>query len=879
MIQGLDQRARALARTARRWELSGGRTRTDFELEAAVNLESFPAFRSLGWVDAGSVVRWVYPVAGNSSTVGLNNNKETRRRTALQNARRTGRLAIAGPLGLKQGGQGFLFFQPITPIDAKPQGFIYAAVDSRQLMDRIFGDLFPHDSLRVSVAGEPLYTRIARGKGVEDSDATPARAEFRFGGLPWRIEAATSAGRLGLAQVVPAIAALISLGLAAVTMMSLRGQARALSLRRTIRVGEERFRTMTDAVPGLLFVTDAEGANTHTNVVFQNYTGRSGEDLLGNGWLEALHPDDRARAAEVWARATADLGSYEAEYRFRRYDGAYRWFLVRGLPHRDDAGQVDRWFGACTDIHDLREAQAALLDGEARLRAIVDTAVDAIVVIDERGTMASANPATERVFGYSADELIGANVALLMDADEAAGHDHHLSNYALSGVGKIIGIGRDVQGQRKDGTSFPLELTIAGWSDAAGHQFFTEIMRDVTSRQAAEAALRESEALLAAVLEALPVGMIIADASGKIIRDNRANRELWGVAPETSSWEQYGEWVGYQPDTGERIQANDWAMSRALLHGETVTNELIQNERFDTGERRYYLNNAAPVRNASGTIIAGVVAELDITERLEAEAEVRRLNRDLEQRVEERTRRLAEVNHELQAFAYSVSHDLRAPLRAMQGFGQALTEDYGDQLDELGRNYLGRIVAGAKQMDVLILDLLAFSRLSREEVVLGPVSLDSAIDAALSQANGLLRERNADVEVVRPAPIVSAHAPVLIQVLANLISNAVKFVAAGTTPKVRLRPENRGQRVRLWVEDNGIGIADEHQKRIFEVFQRLHSAAEYPGTGIGLAIVRKGVERLGGTAGVESTLGEGSSFWIELPQAEGHAEHQTDFVG
>jgi PAS domain S-box-containing protein len=540
---------------------------------------------------------------------------------------------------------------------------------------------------------------------------------------------------------------------------------------------------------------------------------------------------------------------------------------------------VDRWFGACTDIHDLREAQAALLDGEARLRAIVDTAVDAIVVIDERGTIVSANPATERVFGYSADELIGANVALLMDADEAAGHDHHLSNYAFSGVGKIIGIGRDVQGQRKDGTSFPLELTIAEWRDAAGHQFFTGIMRDVTSRQAAEAALRESEALLAAVLEALPVGMIIADASGKIIRDNRANRELWGVAPETSSWEQYGEWIGYQPDTGERIQANDWAMSRALLHGETVTNELIQNERFDTGERRYYLNNAAPVRNASGTIIAGVVAELDITERLEAEAEVRRLNRDLEQRVEERTRRLAEVNSELQAFAYSVSHDLRAPLRAMQGFGQALTEDYGEQLDELGRNYLGRIVAGAKQMDVLILDLLAFSRLSREEVVLGPVSLDSAIDAALSQANGPLRERNANVEVVRPAPIVSAHAPVLIQVLANLISNAVKFVAAGTTPKVRLRPENRGQRVRLWVEDNGIGIADEHQKRIFEVFQRLHSAAEYPGTGIGLAIVRKGVERLGGTAGVESTLGEGSRFWIELPQAEEHAEHQTDLVG
>ena len=256
----------------------------------------------------------------------------------------------------------------------------------------------------------------------------------------------------------------------------------------------------------------------------------------------------------------------------------------------------------------------------------------------------------------------------------------------------------------------------------------------------------------------------------------------------------------------------------------------------------------------------------DISERRRAEDEVRQLNRDLEQRVAERTRRLSDVNAELQSFTYSVSHDLRAPLRAMQGFSHALLEDYGDRLDELGRDYIGRISAGAKQMDALIQDLLAYSRLSREEITPTPVPLEAAVDSALKQVGATLRDLGAVFTVVRPLPVVMGPAPVLTQIIANLIANGSKFVASGTSPVISLSAEQRGQNVRLWVEDNGIGIAPEHHNRIFDVFQRLHGMNEYPGTGIGLAIVRKGIERLGGAVGVQSKLGEGSRFWIELPK-------------
>jgi len=251
----------------------------------------------------------------------------------------------------------------------------------------------------------------------------------------------------------------------------------------------------------------------------------------------------------------------------------------------------------------------------------------------------------------------------------------------------------------------------------------------------------------------------------------------------------------------------------------------------------------------------------------------------LEDRVRARTAELQERNEELEAFAYSISHDLRAPLRAMGGFSQALLEDYGDRLDDTGRQYAQRVVAGANVMDQLIRDLLSYSRITRSELRLAPLDPRRAIQTATEQVAPDVAARNARVTVDEPLPAVIGHETTLAQVVANLMANAIKFVPPGTTPAVRVRAETRDGRVRLWIEDNGIGIAPEHHERIFRVFERLNPADDYPGTGIGLAIVRKGAERMGGRVGVESQPGAGSRFWIELPQAEVVDERHSNTAG
>ena len=243
---------------------------------------------------------------------------------------------------------------------------------------------------------------------------------------------------------------------------------------------------------------------------------------------------------------------------------------------------------------------------------------------------------------------------------------------------------------------------------------------------------------------------------------------------------------------------------------------------------------------------------------------VQRYNTELEQRVTERTAQLQEVNQELEAFTYTISHDLRAPLRALQGFATALSEDYSDCLDTLGLDYAQRLIAAAKNMEQLIQDLLAYSRLSRTDLRLHTVHLSSVVAEAIEQLKAEIQERGAHITVEEPLPAIHGNSTVVIQAIANLISNAIKFVAPGVQPMVRVWCEDREVLVRLWVEDNGIGIQPEHHERIFRVFERLHSNEVYPGTGIGLAIVRKAIERIGGRVEVESCIGQGSSFRIDL---------------
>lgn len=245
---------------------------------------------------------------------------------------------------------------------------------------------------------------------------------------------------------------------------------------------------------------------------------------------------------------------------------------------------------------------------------------------------------------------------------------------------------------------------------------------------------------------------------------------------------------------------------------------------------------------------------------------VRELNEDLERCVAERTSQFQDTIKELNAFTYSIAHDLRAPLRHIHGFSQRLLGSAGDKIS---KDYARRVMAASEGMDAMIKGLLSYSRLTLEEVKCEPVSLSSVLAKIAAAMEEELRETKAQLKIEEPLPRVVGHENSLIQAISSLISNAAKFTAPGVEPRILVKADIQGKRVRLWVEDNGIGIAPEHQERIFGIFQRLNKAEDYPGTGIGLAVVRRAMERMKGRAGVESAPGRGSRFWIELEKADG----------
>jgi signal transduction histidine kinase len=240
---------------------------------------------------------------------------------------------------------------------------------------------------------------------------------------------------------------------------------------------------------------------------------------------------------------------------------------------------------------------------------------------------------------------------------------------------------------------------------------------------------------------------------------------------------------------------------------------------------------------------------------------------ELEQTVEERTARLRETIAQLEAFSYSISHDMRGPLRAMQQYSQILLEDYKDDLGPEVADYLARIVRGAHRLDRLIQDVLTYSRVARVAMPIVPVDLDKLVHDIVQQYPAF-QPPTADVQVVDQLPKVLGNEASLTQCISNLIGNAVKFVKPGETPHVRVYPGQLNGAVQICFEDNGIGIAPENHQRIFNIFERIHHDREYEGTGIGLSIVKKTVERMGGDVGVESAPGRGSKFWIKLQPAK-----------
>jgi light-regulated signal transduction histidine kinase (bacteriophytochrome) len=311
---------------------------------------------------------------------------------------------------------------------------------------------------------------------------------------------------------------------------------------------------------------------------------------------------------------------------------------------------------------------------------------------------------------------------------------------------------------------------------------------------------------------------------------------------------------------GVVVPFEQWPMSR-LMQGEAMGRTEVRLCRLDRDWKRVFCYEGALLSDASGSPLVFLTVT-DVTARKTAETQLQQLNAELEQRVALRTSELDAKSKELESFCYSVSHDLKAPLRGIDGYSRLLADEYGDKLDEDGRRFLVNVRQATTQMNNLIEDLLAYSRQERREVAPTRVRLREFVQLKLSRRAADLAGVALSVEI--DDIWVLADREGLEMALRNLIDNAIKFSARSTQPKIAIRATRRADRCVLSVQDNGTGFDMRYYDKIFEIFQRLHRAEDYPGTGIGLALVRKAMERMGGRVWAESELGQGATFHLEL---------------
>jgi PAS domain S-box-containing protein len=691
-----------------------------------------------------------------------------------------------------------------------------------------------------------------------------------------------------------------------------------------IAAHEIRFRRLAESNLIGIIQANIDGRITNANDAFLQMVGYTQDDLQAGrvNWQQMTPVEFQPQTQQAMNHLRQEGSSFSYEKEYIRRDGSRVPVLVATIMNDRS---VDNFIGLVVNLSERKQSEQALQQSYNLLQSVIEGTTDAMFMKDRWGYYRLLNSATARVFGSTKAEILGKGDQHFLPPDQAT---------ALQAIDHTImetGVSHTLEEQLTDlatGEVRTFLTTKDPYRNADGNIIgVVGIARDITDRKQAEEFLRRStqrlEALQAidrAILGAASTQDIARAALSRLIQVVRYHQAAVILFNFETNEAQLlagkvdGEFAGETLPIADLMPLDFVKQREPVRYIEDIGTMLHRPpllERLFAEGIRSFLSVALVVEgkligdlslfaiapsafDAERREISQEIAnQLAIAiQQAHLREELQHYAAELEQRVAERTAELRDANDALQAFAYSASHDLRAPLRAMEGLAQALLEDYTEQLGEIGQQYVHRIVSAAQDMTALIQNLLNYSRLSRADIALTPVDLNFVMTTVLAQLRETLGLEQLHVTVQDSLPVVIAHLPILEQIIMNLLTNAIKFVPPGIAPKIHIwaeerqedsemsneeqtsQHENKAQLsippsqfwLRLWIEDNGIGIPPEQQERIFHVFERLHGADHYSGTGIGLAIVQKGVERMGGRVGVESQVGQGSRFWIELPK-------------
>ena len=616
---------------------------------------------------------------------------------------------------------------------------------------------------------------------------------------------------------------------------------------------EGRYRGLLEAAPDAMVVVNKAGEIVLLNVQAEKQFGYRRDELVGQkvtniipeGFAERLIADDLRSAADALAQ---QIGT-GIELIARRKNGTEFPIEIMLSPLESAEGILVT--AAIRDISVRKNAETHLAQMEGRYRGLLEAAPDAMVVVNTAGEIVLLNVQAEKQLGYSRDELVGQEVTNIIPEGFAERLIADDLRSAADALAQQIGTGIELIARRKNGTEFPIEIMLSPLESAEGI-LVTAAIRDISVRKSAEEHLAQMEGRYRGLLEAAPDAMVVVNKAGEIVllnvqaenqfgyhRDELVGQKMTNIVPE-----------GF----AERLIADALRSSEDALAQQIGTGIELTGRRKNRSEFPIEMM-LSPLESAEGILVTAAIR--DISKRKMAEA-------DLLHKVEELNR----SNVELGQFAYIASHDLQEPLRMVASYTQLLSRRYKGKLDADADEFIAFAVDGAGRMQRLIQDLLAFSRVGTKGKDLLETSSEEALQQALINLRGAIEESGALV-THDPLPSVLADEMQLVQLFQNLVGNAIKYQKPGV-PKVHISAiKNGGKQWTFAVKDNGLGIDPQYFERIFGMFQRLHKREEFAGTGIGLAICKKIVERHGGTISVESQPGEGSTFSFELAGSKG----------